>query len=111
MMSRAVAWLIQYWTSERLGAPARPIASTSLACSAVGILGAQRLHRIDAQPADDRQEVVHARDLEQRALVRELEQALGADAGFLGQPLAVDAERCAVEKLVGVLDPARAQPP
>lgn len=26
-MSSAVAWLIQYWTSERLGAPASPTAS------------------------------------------------------------------------------------
>ena len=72
------------------------------------ILGAQRLHRLDAEAADYWQLALHARDLEQRALMRKLEQALRCDASFLREPLAVDSERGAVKELVGVLDAARA---
>lgn len=73
------------------------------------VLGAQSLHRLDAQAADDWQLALHPRDLEHRALVRKLEQASGGDAGFPGEPLAIDSKRGAVQELVRVLDAARAQ--
>ncbi len=43
--------------------------------------------------------------------MRKLKQSLGADAGFPGEPLAIDAERGAVQQLVGVLDATRSQAP
>lgn len=42
--------------------------------------------------------------------MRELQQALGADSRPRGQPVAVDAERSAMQELVGVVDPPRAKP-
>ena len=75
------------------------------------VLGAEVLHRVDAEAANDRQVALHPGDLEESALVRELEEAIGADASLLGQPLAIDAERRPMEQLIRMPDPARSQPP
>ena len=53
--------------------------------------------------------LIQARDFEQGALVDELEQAVRADAGFFGEPPAVDVERRPVQQLVRVTDADRAQ--
>lgn len=76
----------------------------------VSVLRAQVAHRLDAQAADDGQEVVHARNFKERALVHELEKTIGADARFLGQALAIDSKRRAVQQLVRMPDAAGAKP-
>ena len=43
--------------------------------------------------------------------MHELEQAICADAGFLGEALTVDLERSAMKKLVGVTDADGAKTP
>src|SRR6202171_2162101 len=43
-----------------------------LCVKGAGVLRAQVVHRVDAEPADDRKASLHARDLEQRALMSEL---------------------------------------
>jgi hypothetical protein len=47
------------------------------------ILGAQVFHRVDSQAPDDRELTLHPGYFEQRALVRKLEESLGADSRFL----------------------------
>ena len=74
------------------------------------VLGAQVLHRVDAEAADDGEVPLHPRDFEQRALVGELEQPVGADASPPGQSLAINSQRGAMQELVRVLDSARSQP-
>src|SRR5690348_5241900 len=73
------------------------------------VLRPQVRHRVDAQSTYQRQPAVHARDLEQRALVDELEKTARAEPGSLRQTLAVDVERCAMKELVRVPDARRAQ--
>ena len=75
----------------------------------IGILGAQVLQGFDAEPADGLQVVLHARDLHQRALVREPEQPVSCYPGAFRKALAIDLERCAMEQLIGVLDADGAQ--
>jgi len=82
---------VQYWISQASGQRTR-------------ILRVKVPHRVDAQPAHQRHPALHARYLEQSALVDELEESLDADAGLPGEPLAVDLQRRAMQQLVRVTD-------
>src|SRR5438874_1597907 len=86
-----------------------PDSLDELCVQVVCLLRVQIPHRVDAEPADQWDPSLHARDFEQRALMGELEKPFARDAGLFEETFAVDIERCAMQELVGVVDADSAQ--